>query len=63
MKRLNCSSDTITKAFKELEETAFIIRWDEASYQDRKSREYKISFQPFQGREPSHEWKKTDHKS
>jgi hypothetical protein len=64
MRLLNCTSDTVTKAFEELERKRFLIRWDESSYQNRKAREYKISFQPFNGREPLHEWRtKTELKS
>lgn len=56
-KLLNISYVTASKAFKELEKTKFIERTFEADYTNGKAREWRLTYEPHHGREPTDCWK------
>lgn len=56
-KRLNCAEKTAMKAFPELVEHGFLALTEGHYWQQRKAREWRLTFEPCHGREPTDEWK------
>jgi hypothetical protein len=57
MIRLNVSEPTAIKAFKNLETHGFIVLMKGQLWQQRKAREWRLTFEPCNGREPTDEWR------
>ena len=57
---LGLSDKTVRNAFNELEEKGFIELIEFHNYTNGKAREYRLTFQPFQGREPTYEFLSED---
>jgi hypothetical protein len=53
---LGVSDKTARKYFKELEQFGFLDLIKFHNYTNGKAREYRLTFQPFQGREPTNEF-------
>lgn len=58
--RLNVSEPTAIKAFKDLVSHGFIILKNHHIWTQRKAREWALTFEPVDGREPTDEWKVWD---
>jgi DNA-binding transcriptional MocR family regulator len=54
---LNVSTDTASKAFHELAEHGFIDLVTGEYWQERKAREWKLTFEQMNAREPTDDWK------
>jgi DNA-binding transcriptional MocR family regulator len=54
---LNVSEQTAGNAFYEAREHGFIKLREEHSWQERKAREWTLTFEPFNGREPTNDWR------
>jgi hypothetical protein len=62
-KRIPCSKDTATKAFKILQECGFIECKEQSLFNSRtgsKTREWRLTWMPWRGKEPSHEWEQNN---
>ena len=57
-KNTGVSYNTAMKAFKELQEAGFIEQMLEHRYAKKQAREWRLTFQPCAGREPTDCWKK-----
>ena len=57
-KAINVSEETAGKAFHSLAEHGFIVLTKGELWQERKAREWRITFEECKGREPTDEWKK-----
>ncbi len=58
MDRLGIKHDrTIVKYFEQLQDRGFIERTYDGDYRRGKAREYRLTYQPCYGREPTDEWK------
>lgn len=55
-KRLRKSESTITKAYKELQDKGFIILCEDYNYVAGKAREWRLTYEPYRGREPTDDW-------
>lgn len=57
MTALNKSYNTVKSAFWELEGIGFIERMYEGDYTKGKAREWRLTYESCQGREPTDDWK------
>ncbi|HEY8219023.1 MAG TPA: hypothetical protein VIF86_02885 [Methylobacter sp.] len=60
-KKIGCTANTATKAFKILCERGFIVCDAESFFNSKtgsKSREWRLTWMPFDYRKPTHEWEK-----
>ncbi|MBD9360767.1 hypothetical protein [Methylomonas fluvii] len=60
-KKIGCKPETAGKAFKVLEERGFIVRETESLFNSKtgsKAREWRLTWMPFEYREPTHDWEK-----
>ena len=55
--RLNASYKPVSRAFAELVEHGFIECTKGSNWKDGKTREWRVTYEPCEGREPTHEWK------
>ena len=55
--RLNKSEKTVSAAFLELIEHGFIEHMTQSNWIEGKAREWRLTYEPVDGREPTHEWK------
>lgn len=55
--RLNLTEKTVSAAFRELEKHGFIERSLEGDYRKGIAREWRLTYEPCQGREPTDDWK------
>lgn len=62
-KRLKQSQNTVRPAFKELEEHGFIERSLDADWLNGKAREWRLTYEKCQGREPTDEWQNWEPKN
>ncbi|HRK98669.1 MAG TPA: hypothetical protein PLE43_09375 [Alphaproteobacteria bacterium] len=56
MKNLGISYNTAKNAFKELEHRGFIERSLDANYMNGQAREWRLTYEPCYGREPTDDW-------
>lgn len=59
--KIGCHNDTAAKAFKTLCERGFIVCHAESLFNSKtgsKSREWRLTWMPFEGRNPTHNWEK-----
>ena len=56
-KRLGVHRDTAAKAFSNLSGRGFIVMTNHALWQQRISRKWRLTWQPFKGREPTDDWR------
>ena len=56
-KRLGVHPDTAGKAFSNLSDRGFIVMTNHAQWQQRISRTWRLTWQPFKGREPTDDWR------
>ena len=59
--KIPCSRRVAMRAFRELEESGFILKVDESIFCSRsqsKARTWRLTWLPWQGREPSNNWEK-----
>jgi hypothetical protein len=59
--KINCSKETTTKAFNMLIERGFIICSEQSLFNSRtgsKTREWRLTWMPFNFKNPTHEWEK-----
>ena len=59
MKKIPCAKGTAQRAFKELEEKGFIEKIDESLFNSRsmsKSRTWRLTWLPYKGKPPTHDW-------
>lgn len=57
-KQLNCNERTAIKAFYELVEHGFLMLTEGHYWQQRKAREWRLTFEPCNNREPTDEWER-----
>lgn len=57
MKNLNLSYNTVKNAFNELQKCGFIERSLDADYTNGQAREWRLTYEPCCGREPTDEWR------
>lgn len=55
--RIKVNKDTAAKAFRSLAEHGFIVLTKGAYWQERLAREWRLTFEPCNGREPTDDWK------
>ena len=55
--RLNVNKDTVTKAFQALADRGFIVLTNHALWQQRISRKWRLTWEPYRGREPTDDWR------
>ena len=55
--RLRVNKDTAGKAFSKLRDRGFIVLINHALWQQRLSRIWRLTWQPFKGREPTDDWR------
>jgi len=55
-RQLNCNERTAIKAFQELIEHGFLMLTEGHYWQQRKAREWRLTFEPCNNREPTDEW-------
>ncbi|MAM34834.1 MAG: hypothetical protein CMH28_07145 [Micavibrio sp.] len=55
--RLNTSYKPVSRAFAELAEHGFIECTKGSNWKDGKTREWRLTYEPCEGREPTHDWK------
>jgi hypothetical protein len=58
--RLNVVENTVRPAFLELQKKGFIERSLDADYTKGRAREWRLTYEPCNGREPTDEWKNPD---
>lgn len=59
--KIHCTPNTAGKAFKILQERGFVICTDESVFDSKtgsKAREWRLTWMPFEGKEPTHDWEK-----
>jgi len=56
-KKLSCASNTASKAFEDLIDKGFIERMFDGDYTRGKASEWRLTFLPYRGMEPTDEWK------
>ncbi|WP_150050054.1 GntR family transcriptional regulator [Methylomonas rhizoryzae] len=60
-KKIGCKPDTASKAFNILRERGFIVCADEALFNSKggsKTREWRLTWMPFEWKNPTHDWEK-----
>lgn len=60
-KKIGCKPETAGKAFKVLEVRGFIVRETESLFNSKngsKAREWRLTWMPFEYRNPTHDWEK-----
>lgn len=60
-KKIGCKPDTAGKAFNILRERGFIVCADEALFNSKggsKTREWRLTWMPFEWKNPTHDWEK-----
>ncbi len=60
-KKIGCKPDTVGKAFKILRERGFIVCVNESMFNSRtgsKTREWRLTWMPFEWNYPTHDWEK-----
>jgi len=60
-KKIGCKPETAGKAFKELQTRGFIVCETESLFNSKtgsKAREWRLTWMPFEYREPTHDWEK-----
>ena len=63
MKTVPCAFNTARKAFDQLEKKGFIVKADESIFNSRtgsKTRTWRLTWLPFDCREPTNDWKKNE---
>lgn len=61
--KIGCTPNTASKAFKILQERGFIVCMDESLFNSKtgsKAREWRLTWMPFEYREPSNDWEKRE---
>jgi hypothetical protein len=58
MERLGLSYNTVAKAFQELGRAGFIEQTFEHRYTQKQAREWRLTYEPCNAREPTDDWKK-----
>ena len=61
MRTIPCAFNTARKAFEQLEQMGFIVKVDESVFNSRtgsKARTWRLTWLPFEWREPTNDWKK-----
>ena len=58
-KNMGVAYNTAKDAFNELKEAVFIEQMLEHRYTKKQAREWRLTFQPYQGREPTDCWKRS----
>lgn len=59
--KIGCSKDTAAKAFKVLQERGFIVCQEEALFNSKtgsKTRDWRLTWMPFDFKNPTHNWEK-----
>ncbi len=59
--KIGCAVNTACKAFKILYERGFIVCTEESVFDSKtgsKAREWRLTWMPFEGKEPTHDWEK-----
>ena len=56
-KRLSVNKDTARKAFSSLSDRGFIVLTNHSLWQQRISRKWRLTWQPFKGQEPTDDWR------
>jgi hypothetical protein len=59
--KIGCTPTTASKAFKILHERGFIVCHEESFFNSKtrsKAREWRLTWMPFEGRNPTHDWGK-----
>lgn len=59
--KVHCSKDTASNAFRMLQERGFITCTDESLFNSKtgsKTREWRLTWLPFNSKSPTHEWEK-----
>ena len=59
--KIGCKPETAGKAFKALQDRGFIVCETESLFNSRtgsKAREWRLTWMPFQNRNPTHDWEK-----
>jgi len=62
MEKIGCAKGTACRAFEELQEAGFIVMVDESLFNSRtksKSRTWRLTWMPYQGRTPTNDWEKS----
>jgi hypothetical protein len=60
-KKIGCNTGTATKAFKILRERGFIVCINESLFNSKtgsKTREWRLTWMPFERKDPTHDWEK-----
>lgn len=60
-KKIGCKPDTVGKAFKILRERGFIVCVNESLFNSKtgsKTREWRLTWMPFEWKNPTHDWEK-----
>lgn len=60
-KKIGCKADTVSKAFKILCERGFIVMANESLFNSRagsKTREWRLTWMPYEWKDPTHDWEK-----
>jgi len=60
-KKIGCKPDTAGRAFKILQERGFIVCVNESLFNSKtgsKTREWRLTWMPFEYRNPTHDWEK-----
>lgn len=63
MEKIGCAKGTACRAFEELQQAGFIVMVDESLFNSRtqsKSRTWRLTWLPFQGRTPTNDWEKSN---
>jgi len=56
-KRIHAHPDTVGRAFHDLERLGFIVLVQGSLWQQKLSRKWRLTFEPYRGREPTDEWR------
>lgn len=56
-RNMNCAYNTAKDAYNELQDAQFIEQMLEHRYTKKQAREWRLTFQPYNGREPTDCWK------
>lgn len=63
MRTIPCAHNTARKAFDQLQQNGFIVKVDESIFNSRagsKTRTWRLTWLPFDYREPTNDWKKSE---
>ena len=55
--RLRVNKDTAVRAFQKLADRGFIVLTNHALWQQRLSRKWRLTWEPYRGREPTDDWR------